>query len=304
MTIDVIFNPHGRWPRHEQRVRALLDGAAELRSVATRGPGDAADLARRAADEGRRVVAAGGDGTLNEVINGLAPDFEAELGVLPLGTGNDFYRAWGDPDDLEAAVAALRAWNTVPVDVAYLEDEDGARRHMINTSTGGFSTTVGERLRAGVKENWGALAYTVTAAEVLPEMCSHRVVLTLDDEEAFEVEALNVLVANGRFVGGGVPVAPAARFDDGLLDLVVVREAPMAQLLKLLALVVVGDPTDDPAVIHRRAKRIGIRADPPIEVNADGEAGFSTPVTYGIVERAVRFAVPGAQQAGIAAGAA
>ncbi|MBP7148503.1 MAG: diacylglycerol kinase family lipid kinase [Acidobacteria bacterium] len=256
----------------------------------TRAAGDAERLARRAAqDRGTaRVIAVGGDGTLNEVLNGLAGQLERlELGLVPLGTGNDFARAAQVPAELDGALDLLAGGRARRVDVLEVR-WDGGRRLALNASSGGFSTVLDEKLDPGVKEWLGALAYLVAAGRALPESRSHRVRVELDGE-CLDETLYNFVVANGGFVGGGVPVAPGARFDDGLAEIVLFPVRPVLQLAAVVAKVVSGTHADDPGVVLRRARRIVIAADPPMGFNADGEPAGETPVSYEVLPGAARI---------------
>jgi diacylglycerol kinase (ATP) len=276
----------------------LLEGLRQLGSVwlvTAQAPGDATAAAKQALREGcTRVIAAGGDGTINEVVNGLAADFsQAELGVLPLGTGNDFARSIGMPLELPAAIATLLAGHTRPVDVVRVTSESCPLKHFINVSAGGFSAVVDQKMEAGSKDFWGSLAYALSAIKALPEMQSHLLRVELDDE-TLEAAAVNVVVANGRFVAGGIPVAPRASLDDGLLDVLIFRALPLAQLALSVPRTLSGQHLDAPGddeVVFRQSRRVVLTADPPLEFNTDGELTGCTPVTFEILPRALRVVV-------------
>ena len=147
------------------------------------------------------MVAAGGDGTLNEVVNGLAPDFcRARLGVIPLGAANDFARAIRVPSDIRAALDQLMAGLTQTVDVGRLTSD--RVRYFINLSTGGFSGAVGEQLSEELKHRWGPQAYLHSTLTALPDLSAYYTSVVFDDEEPLTIEAFNVIVANAPFIGG------------------------------------------------------------------------------------------------------
>lgn len=300
MKTCVILNPRagGAEAARESLLRALgrLDG---VQVQETSEAGTAAELAARAVREGfGRVIAAGGDGTLNGVLNGLAPDFgRAELGLVPAGTGNDLARTLGIPGDPEAAVEVLLSGRVRHLDVGRIQV--GEERHwFLNASAGGFTGEVDEELKVELKEAWGPLSYLRTAVEALAELEAYRTRLVLEpgspEEERIRLATVNVVVANGRFVAGGLLVAPEAAPDDGMLDVVAIKAAPVARLSLLAPRVVVGQHLDHELVLHRRVRTLEVHSEPPMPFNADGEPAGHTPACYQVLPGAVRFVAPAA----------
>ena len=301
MRTCVILNPRagGAEAIRESLRQAILrlDGIVVRE---TERAGGARALAASAVAEGfERLIAGGGDGTLNEVLNGVAPDFDrVELGLVPAGTGNDLARTLGIPSDPEAAVDVLARGAVRSLDVARLQTE-GDDRWFLNVSAGGFGGEVDEHLRAEIKEVWGPLSYIRTAFEALAELETYRVRLTFEpgspEAEILEVAAVNVVVANGRYVAGGLHVAPTAAPDDGLLDLVVIRAAPIPRLSLLAPQVALGQHLDHELILHRRVRSLAVESEPAMHFNADGELAGATPVRYQVVPGAVRFVTPPAE---------
>jgi diacylglycerol kinase (ATP) len=286
---QVIFNPAaGR----EQDRDDLLERLGRLGTVhTTKGPGDARRLARDAAAGGAGlVVAAGGDGTVNEVVSGLAPGFEAALAVVPLGTGNDLAGTLGMPDDPLEAVAVVAAGPTVAADVIRLRIA-GEERWAVNAVTAGFSALVDEALESRSKELLGSLAYLVTAGRSLPELEAHRLRLSVDDGDERSLDAFNLVLANGPTVGGGVPVAADARLDDGLLHLLVVPEMPLPALAVALGrLFAVGG--GEVRELHvERVRKVRFDAEPAMQVTADGEVVGRTPAQAEVLPGALRCVI-------------
>ncbi len=294
-------------------VRKALDEVLALRDDVvlreTEESGDAGRIARRAIDDGfDRLVALGGDGTLNEVLNGIAPRFDRiELGLVPLGTGNDLARTLDlrrdMPGELGEAIEMAIEGGSRPLDVALVRpgregDDaiDGEPHYFLNMSAGGFSGEVDDKMEAKVKASWGPLSYVRGAFEALSELEAYRARLLLEpgteDEELLRLATVNVVVANARFVGGGVHVAPQAEPDDGLLDLVAIRAAPVGRLSLLAPKVLLGQHLEDELILHRRVKRLEIRSEPPMPFNADGERIGRTPVAYEVLPGAIRFVCP------------
>jgi len=287
----VVLNPNAGSADDHQALRAALAALRDTEVCTTEGPGHAERLAREAVEEGcELVVAAGGDGTLNEVVNGLAVDFgAARLGLLPLGTGNDFARSIGVPTDLEEALAVLAAGRMAALDVG--RAVAGTPRHFVNVSAGGFSGVINEKMDAEVKRSWGPLSYLRSAVEALPELAPYRTTLRLDGGEALDVSAYSVVVANARYVAAGIPVAPEARLDDGLLDLMIVPAASVPQLAVLVPLVLLGKHLGSDLVIFRRAAVIELRSEPPMSFNVDGEPLPDQPTRFEVLPQALRVVV-------------
>lgn len=249
----------------------LVPEEVEVRLV--HGPGDAAELVAEAAERGfGRVISAGGDGTLHAVVNGLhALDDPLLLGVLPLGTGNDFARSIGMPTDLALALEALSLGERTKVDLVRMELEGQGVRVLINASAGGFSGRVDEEMTPEMKASWGPLAYVRSALGTISEVEDYETSIRFDDDETIEGRFFNVVVANGRTVGGGAPVAPDARVDDGLLDVVLIASSELTELVSLAPRIVVGRHLDHELVTVRRCRRVEVRSEPPMPFNADGE---------------------------------
>ena len=294
--------------------RATVDawGGVECRSVTD--PASAAEAARQAAADGvERVVAVGGDGTVHLVANGLmalGPDERPALGVLPMGTGNDLARTLGfDPDEDPATlVTRLRDAELRAVDVLRATSA-GATRYIINALTGGFSGALHDALTDEQKAAWGPFAYLISAVETLPDLEPFRVDVGWEDGPPETLSVLNLAVANGRTAGGNGPVAPRASLEDGLLDVVLVRDAPALDLARLAtrALAAHGggpDYLDDDLVVFNQARSVRLASEPGLPLVADGEPWCDTPFEVRVVPGALRVAVgpdyvrtPGLQRA-------
>lgn len=272
----------------------------------TAGPGDAEAFARDAADAGeRRIVVAGGDGTLREVVQGLAAGrdgFEVTLGLVPLGTGNDFARSLALPDDPRAALDLALAdgpGTIVGVDLMRVSLDGGTPTFAVNAVIVGQGGAVGDVLDPDVKERWGPLSYLRGAVEVAARLAPVRMAVTRPDGTCREASILNVVAANGRFAGHGVPVAPGARPDDGRLEVVVVDAIPLVRLAALLPHLVAGDDgmdPDDPAWHHHSGLEVGVAAvdpDTDLPVSIDGENTAARRVRVELEPGVLRFAVPG-----------
>ncbi|MEP6937281.1 MAG: diacylglycerol kinase family protein [Chthoniobacterales bacterium] len=258
----------------------------------THAPGEAEKFAREAVADGcDMLVVAGGDGTLNEVVNGIAPHAaEVLLALAPSGTGNDFARALNLPDALDDCLDLILSEKIRAVDLVRVQSD--RLRYFVNVSAGGFSGLVNEKLTAEMKQTWGPLAYLRCAAAALPELRAYRTEITLDNATPIAANLYNVVVANGRYVAGGIPIAPDAEPDDGLLDVVLIPENSGSDLALLAAQVVIGTHLTSAAIIFRRAARVTVQSTPGMWFNVDGEIVGNEPAVFEIVPRAIQFVAP------------
>ena len=259
----------------------------------TQYAGEAETLAREAIRAGSDyVIAVGGDGTLNEVINGIATSRGARrvcVGMLPLGTANDFARSIGLIGNVDANIDILRTKTTATIDLVRMTS--GRRRYFVNVSAGGFSGVVGEKLTSEVKASWGPLAYLRSAAAALPELQAYRTTMIFDDTEELVIDLYNVVVANGQFAGGGLPIAPQANLSDRLLDVVLVPQRPAGEMALLAAQMLLGKHISSGAVPFRRVKKISVLSRPGMWFNADGETVGNEPAVFQIIPHALEFVI-------------
>ncbi|HKA14204.1 MAG TPA: diacylglycerol kinase family protein [Myxococcota bacterium] len=280
----VIVNPHSgggatrrRWRALEPRVRDAL-GALEVEH--TRVARDAERLAREAVRAGiERLVVAGGDGTLAEVATGLLrgrlADY-AEIAVLPMGTGCDFARTLGVSRDPESAIALLRDGKARRIDAGHARyvRRDGAPADswFLNAASFGVSGRVVELERRGPRRLGGTVAFAIATVRALLRYRSARVALRVDGELVLDGPVALGVAANGRQFGGGMPIAPDARPDDGWLDVVCVATTSGLQLIPKLPKLYRGIHLADPVVHARRGRRIEADAAPgavPLELDGD-----------------------------------
>lgn len=288
----VILNPSAGSVRDLDDLVKQIAQLPKAEVQMTTKAGSAARLARAALRKGcKMIVAAGGDGTLNEVINGIRENAgDARVGLIPLGTGNDFARTLGLPTGLEAALDVLRAGHTRAIDLVRVTSDKV--RYFLNVSAGGFSGLVDEKLTPKMKKTWGPLAYLRSAAAALPELRAYRTTLAFDNSESLTLDLYNVVVANGRYVGGGTLIAPEASVGDGLLDIILIQKRSAPELALLVAQVVVGAHLSSDAIVFRRAARLTVNSKPGMWFNVDGELVGNEPACFEILPRALRFVVP------------
>ncbi|MFL5575807.1 MAG: diacylglycerol/lipid kinase family protein [Gemmatimonadaceae bacterium] len=228
--------------------------------------GDATALARASAEAGvDAVVAAGGDGTVNEVLNGLS-GFDVPLGIIPVGTANDFARQAGIPLDADHAMDVVLRRPPVRVDSAELNG-----RRFLNVSAGGMGAEATAGTPADAKEAMGPLAYAITGVRKLRELGSRRVRVH-GPGFAHEGRVLLFAIGNARQTGAGSIITPRARMTDGLLDLCLVDALPRAEFARLALRIRAGEHLDHPAVHYAQLPAVTIEGDEPLSVNVDGES--------------------------------
>ena len=289
MKTCIICNPGAGSVDDRDAIRAQLERFPSATVEFTEAAGDASRIAREAATQGcELVIAAGGDGTLNEVINGVAPDFDkVQLGLIPLGTGNDFAKMLNLPATIADCVDVLRAGHARPTDLVRVTTKEV--RHFINISAGGFSGAVNEKLTPEIKQSWGPLAYLRCAAEALPELRAYRTEITLDDADSLALDLYNVVIANGRYVAGGTFIAPEAAIDDGLLDIILIPQNAAGSIALVAAQIAVGTHLESEGVIFRRAATVTVHSEPGMWFNVDGELIGNDPARFEVLPRVAQF---------------
>lgn len=292
MKTCVILNPAAGSVDDVDSLRQQLSPLNPASFQITGDTGSAERAANEAIQQGcELIVAAGGDGTLNEVVNGIATaKGQAILALLPLGTGNDFARVLGAPAKVEEVIRQIQDGHTIAVDLVRVRSEQ--ERYFINVSCGGFSGLVDEKMTPEMKKSWGPLAYLRCAAAAFPEMKAYQTSVTFDDDQPLEYELCNVIVANGRFVAGGIPVAPEADISDGLLDVVLIPKRETADLALLAAQIALGKHLSAESVTFRRAKKVEINSEPGMWFNVDGEVIGNDPAVFEVMPHALRCIAP------------
>jgi diacylglycerol kinase (ATP) len=237
------------------------------------------------------IVAAGGDGTINAVVNGLSADFsKATLGVIPLGTGNDLARTLALPMKPLAALELLTSGVARHLDVIQF-DAAGQRRYGLNMAIGGFTGQMGEILTDDLKSSWGPLAYLIGAAEVLPDLKTYYTDIQLDGQSSENHAVLNIAVANGRTAGGGLQVAPCANPEDGWLDVVIVSYTSLLNLADITTRFLAGAYLESEDVIHHQVQHLQVKSTPGMWFNLDGELLTNKPVTLTVQPQTLRVVV-------------
>jgi diacylglycerol kinase (ATP) len=283
--------------------RQLRERVGPLDIVITTVEGDATQAAEQAVRDGYdHLFIGGGDGTLNEVLNGVARVdhgfAQVTFGVIPLGTGNDFATALGLPADISDAIEALLGGEAASVDIARMNDQ-----YFINVSAGGFIAEVSDAVNPQLKTVAGKLAYLIGGAQVVLTYEPVRAQLlgvestatppTADAQNQAPLPSTMALhafaVCNSRLVGGGRLIAPHALIDDGLVDVCLIEAMPTVDFLALLKRVSGGEHVDDKRVIYFQTAALELVFDRVIKVNTDGQVLETDRCRYDVLPRAARF---------------
>lgn len=293
-SIAVILNPSAAGGRTTAALPAINRALTQTRRPyaihVTKCRGDAIEIARRVSDDGANlVIAVGGDGTINEVTNGLlASGRKPTLGIVAVGHGSDFARTVGTSKNVELAIAAACSLRPRPIDAGQARFADGSTRAFLNVAGLGFDAIVAERV-GGSRLPGSNLPYLSAALRTLTSFRNIPIHITVDGT-TIETRAVFAQIANARFMGGGFKIAPMAEIDDGWLDLALVGDLAKGDLLKNLPKVYSGGHVDHPKFTHRTMRSAHISSDEPAKVQLDGEIVGTTPVTFSVLPGAVQFA--------------
>jgi len=301
----LILNPAARKGRAEREWPTI---AARLRSrgvvftqAMTCGPSDATMLAQQAlADGATQLIVVGGDGTLNEVVNGLAIARTVNtnlptLALIPLGTGVDFARGHGI-HSLDDALATLHhgSHHTIDLGLAHFRDAGGQERErfFVNVADCGLGPTASQQI-ARVDRRLATGAYLYGALRAIAAYAPTPTRITVDDHVVYEAPCGLLAIGNGRYFGGGMAITPRAHTDDGLLDVVILGTTDRRTLVgELLPRVYRGSHLRHPAVHFARGTTITVEAEPPLPLELDGEIVGTTPVTVTLRQSYLRLLVP------------
>ncbi|HBH13770.1 MAG: Diacylglycerol kinase catalytic region [Clostridiales bacterium 38_11] len=291
----VIYNPSAGKETVQQKIfqiarEILTDVDVSITFISTKKKGDAEEAAKVACVEGYDlIIACGGDGTINEVVNGIMHSpCKTKLSILPSGTVNDFGTYMGIPTTINEFTKMLKAKKTKLVDVGKAND-----RYFINVISGGAFTNIAHEIPSETKSIFGKYAYYFQAAIEIPTQIyqSHHLYVKTETE-SFDLEALVFMVSNTPSIGGIKKLSPGAKYDDGLFDVVIIEKAPPFALLEIFSGFASGDHVNHPSVHYFKTSQISIDADKEIIMDIDGEYGFKTPVDINITRKAIELLVP------------
>ena len=282
----VILNPTAGSPEHirswQQRIESLA-GDCPIR--VTLHPGEAEALARHAVKEGfMRIVAAGGDGTVTQVANGLAGS-KATLGVLPMGSVNVFAMELGLPlHNLQ------RCWEIIEDTSVRLVDLPSANgKYFVQLGGVGLDAQVVKETSLAFKRSFGPLSYLISAAQIAARQPPK---LFIESDHTSVEEGSFVLVGNGRLYGGPFPFFKQATIDDGLFDVVVFKRLGYLEIIRYLQDVVFSSDIKAPEIEYFQTRRLRIKSEQDVPLELDGELAGSCPVDFRIREKGLRVLAP------------
>jgi diacylglycerol kinase (ATP) len=254
-------------------------------------------VAQAVADGAELVVAVGGDGTLNEVANGLLQlsGERPELAVIPFGTGMDFARSNGIPRKLEAALDVARNGRTTTIDAGRASfqawDGSAAERYFANVASAGMSGAVARQANQTSKALGGRVSFFAALVRVFAGWRNTELAVDVDGERR-RGKMTNLVVANGRYHGGGMLLAPEALADDGLFDALVFGDITKRDFVLSVGKLYRGTHLSHPKIELLRGATITVEADVPVPVELDGEQPGTTPARFEVVPGALRLRVP------------
>ncbi len=298
MRIRTIINPSAGRQSLQKSTERILDRLLDERIVRktdiiqTMGKGDAYAAARYFKPwEADLILAVGGDGTVNEIVNGMIDgQHRTPLAILPAGTVNDFAFAMKIPRDIEDYVAMVKRFRTIDVDAGRV-----GQTCFLNVAAGGMLTDVAYKVPSEAKTVLGQLAYIVSGAIDLPNQLFRPIPLTIRSEEKLiEDDILVFIVSNTSSVGGFRSLAPLASVNDGLLDVLVIHRQNILELLPLLVQMVNGAHLNNARITYFQTRRLEIvcRGNDTVRLDLDGEQGPNLPVVIETVPSAIRLLVP------------
>ena len=281
----VILNPAARSDRGTRiraRVEALAAGAV---ICATSCAGEAEALAREAVRDGfEQIVAAGGDGTINEVANGLAGS-DAALGLLPIGTMNVFATELGLPvSDLASCWKIISQQHTRMIDLPSANS-----KHFVQLAGVGLDAQVVKETSTAFKRNFGPVSYLISAAQIAARKPPR---LFIDCADAATAEGTFVLIGNGRYYGGPLPFFKQALIDDGRFDVVIFKRSGYLDIIRYLQDVIFSSHISSPEVDYFQTDHLRVTSDGDVPVEIDGELVGNCPVEFAMRERQLRVLAP------------
>ena len=285
-----------RWPEIARQAAELgLSG----RSLLSDRPGQIAELARSASEDGATlVVAVGGDGTVNEAANGLLQvdaEKRAELATIPRGTGKDFARSFGIPRDVEGALAVAHSGATRLVDVGHASftawDGSPVESYFTNFAGAGISGAVAARANTSSKALGGRVSFFWATSTVFMRWRNSEYTVEIDDELR-SGKMLEVIAAIGSELAGGMRLTPDADPSDGLFDVVLIGDATKVDFVRTLPKIYRGTYLPHPRAEVVRGRRVRVETAIPLPIALDGEQPGTTPATFEIVPGALRVRVP------------
>ncbi|MDQ0254045.1 diacylglycerol kinase (ATP) [Evansella vedderi] len=288
----LIYNPSSGREQVKKQLPYILEQLEKVGYEASTHATTGKDCAKKASKlacerEFDLIIAAGGDGTINEVINGMAEQHNRPtLGIIPAGTTNDFARALNIPRDIQEACKVLCNGRMKYIDVGKVGSQ-----YFINIAAAGTLTELTYEVPSKLKTMIGQMAYYVKGFEKLPRIRPSEVTIEYDGK-LFEGEIMLFLVSNTNSVGGFEKLAPNAHINDGLFDLVILKKTNLADVVRIVSAALRGEHIHDERIIYVQASRIKIHTKDELQLNLDGEYGGNLPGEFVNLHKHVQMLVP------------
>jgi diacylglycerol kinase (ATP) len=282
-----------RWPEIAHRATSAgLHGDA----LFSRAPGELADLASKAADDGAKLlVVVGGDGSVHEVANGIAERDGVEIAVIPRGTGWDFARSLALPHSLDAAIRVALEGRTRTIDLGRASYRTWAgndeQSWFANVGSVGMSGAIAQRANDTTKAFGGKVSYVWATFAVFARWSNSEIQVTVDGERR-RARMHDVIVSNGAFLGGGMKICPDAQPDDGVFDVLLIGDLAKRDLLLTMPKIFRGTHLPHPKAELLRGSQVTVDAPEPLPIELDGEQPGTTPARFELVPQALRVRVP------------
>ncbi|MCJ8014098.1 diacylglycerol kinase [Paenibacillus sp. KQZ6P-2] len=286
----LIYNPTSGREEMRRRLPDILQrldqGGIEASCHATTGEGDGAAAAADAVERGYdMIIAAGGDGTLYEVVNGMAgKENVPPLGVFPLGTTNDFARGLGIPRNWEDYCDLVIRQQTRPIDVGKAND-----RYFINIAGGGTLTELTYDVPSRLKTMIGQLAYYIKGIEKMVSLSPQELIINAEGLGTIHDEFMLFLITNTNSVGGFEKLAPGARIDDGMLDVIALKKCNLAEFVRIVTLALRGEHLNDKKVLYFRTPSMEVTSPGKVLINLDGELGGTLPGHFSVLHQHLKI---------------
>jgi diacylglycerol kinase (ATP) len=282
-----------RWPEIAHRATSAgLHGDA----LFSRAPGELADLASKAADDGAKLlVVVGGDGSVHEVANGIAERDGVDIAVIPRGTGWDFARSLALPHSLDAAIRVALEGRTRTIDLGRASYRTWAgndeQSWFANVGSVGMSGAIAQRANDTTKAFGGKVSYVWATFAVFARWSNSEIQVTVDGERR-RARMHDVIVSNGAFLGGGMKICPDAQPDDGVFDVLLIGDLAKRDLLLTMPKIFRGTHLPHPKAELLRGSQVTVDAPEPLPIELDGEQPGTTPARFELVPQALRVRVP------------
>ncbi len=289
MKIKLIYNPvsgNGTFKNHlDYIIDKFQQKGFQIEPYRTENK-DSLDkmLSQLQQDDYAKILVAGGDGTIHQVINCLLKyDINVPIGLFPVGTANDYAQCFNLPNNIEENVEIMLKDNYTYSDVGLMND-----KYFINVASLGVLVDISQRTNTELKNSLGVLAYYLNGLTELPKLKAVKVKVT-SDVMNYKGDILFMLIMNGRSAGGFKKIAPEASSNDGLLDVFIFKKCHNIELTSLLLAIINGDHVDSPHVIHFKTSNLAVNCNEEVGIDLDGEKGPDFPLKIKIIPQKLKI---------------